>query len=332
MFTGKVQANGQTFFPPLLPCTTSFATLPTITLPIGSPVNLLPQIISALGQNLGCNNVVYDFSSITSAAADHFQCYDARYSRGRLCRLGSPQNQGGACTREADCGGVEKTTAFCARQSFPKDLQAILSDQFESGLFAVKRPVALCNPANKNGEGILDPSTHLRSYPTELLNGQPPHVRRTRIRIENQFHPTLGELLVDTLSPDSLLVPTATSSTQPVPAPDPGSHDVDHFKCYTVRPSAGTKFQYIRDISVLDQFNQPGVVHVIQPSRLCTPVSKNNEGIKNAAGHLMCYKVLVNRSNLFDVFGLFLSNQFGPELVDRGDKADFCVPSVKILP
>ncbi len=97
--------------------------------------------------------------------------------------------------------------------------------------------------------------------------------------------------------------------------------------------SRGTRFERIRDVSILDQFNQPGLVDVVQPTRLCTPVNKNNEGIKNDAGHLMCYKVIpVKRPNRFDVFGLFLSNQFGSEQVDSGKEAEFCVPSVKILP
>jgi hypothetical protein len=335
MFTGKVQGGGQTFYPPLLPCTTSFAGIPSITLPNGSPANLLAQIFAALGsQNHGCTGAVYDFRALSSGGgADHFQCYEARDRRGSLCSAGAPANRGGVCTREADCGGVEDDTAFCVPRGFPKNVRVSLSDQFESGSFDVKHPIGLCNPADKNGEGVGDPLTHLRSYRIEAATGQAPHARRTGVRIENQFHPALGELLVDTLKPDRLLVPTATSLTQPVPAPDPSSHDVDHYKCYTVKPSRGTAFQRLRSVSILDGFGQPGLVDVLQPTRLCTPVSKNGETIKNALGHLMCYKVVpLTRPSRFDVFGIFLSNQFGAEHVDSGKEADFCVPSVKILP
>ena len=336
MFTAKVQAGGQTFYPPMLPCTTSFAGIPSITLPNGNPANLLPQIVAALGsQNRGCTNAVYNFNSLSSAAPpDHFQCFEARDRRGSLCSAGSSANKGRACAREADCGGVEDQTAFCIPRGFPKGLRVSLSDQFESGQFDVKSPAALCNPADKNDEGINDPLTHLRSYKIEPVPGQTPHARRTGIRIQNQFHPAQGDLLVDTIKPDRLLVPTATSLTQPAAPPDFSSHDVDHFKCYKVARSRGTSpFQQIRDVTILDQFNQPGLVTVIEPTRLCTPVDKNGEGIKHDAVHLMCYKVVpVKRGTRFDVFGLFLNNQFGPEIVDSGKEAEFCVPSTKLLP
>ena len=336
MFTGKVETGGQTFFPPMFPCTTSFAGLPTITLPVGGPVNLFGRLAGFFAQNtLGCNNVVYDFSSIgTRTGGDHFQCFEARDRRGSLCSAGSATNKGRGCTKEADCGGVEDQTAFCIPRGFPKGLRVSLSDQFESGQFDVKSPAALCNPADKNDEGINDPLTHLRSYKIEPVPGQKPHARRTGIRIQNQFHPAQGDLLVDTIKPDRLLVPTATSLTQPAAPPDFSSHDVDHFKCYKVARSRGTSpFQQIRDVTILDQFNQPGLVTVIEPTRLCTPVDKNGEGIKHDAVHLMCYKVVpVKRGTRFDVFGLFLNNQFGPEIVDSGKEAEFCVPSTKLLP
>ena len=337
MFTGKVQAGGQTFYPPMLPCTTSVADVPSITIPVGSGVSLLPQILGAVAQqNPGCSNAVYDFSSLTRTAADHFQCYATTDSRGSLCGGGSPQNTGGACTTEADCGGVEDDTAFCVPKGFPRDVKVALSDQFGSGVFAVKRPAALCNPADKNGEGISDASTHLRSYKIEAAPGQTPHARRTGVRIENQFHPAQGELLIDTIKPDRLLVPTAKSLSEPVTAPDPGSHGVDHFACYKVRPSKGAAtFSRIRDVSVVDQFQQPRLVDLTHPTRLCTPVDKNGEGIKNESGHLMCYRAIPvkqpDRSRHVSVPGIHLNNQIAPEIVDTVTEGEFCVPSVSLV-
>ena len=338
MFTGKVQAGGQTFYPPMLPCTTSFANVPAITIPVGSGVNLLPQILAALAQqNHGCNNAVYDFSSLsTPRTADHFQCYETADTRGSLCGAGSPLNSGGTCKKEVDCGGVDDETGFCVPKGFPKGVRVSLSDQFESGLFDVKRPVALCNPADKNDEGISDPSTHLRSYKIEAAPGQTPHTRRTNIKIQNQFHPE-GELLIDTVRPDRLLVPTAKSLTQPVTAPDPGGHDVDHFKCYKVRLSKGAAtFHRIPDVTIVDQFQQPGLVDVTHPTRLCTPADKNDEGIKNESNHLMCYQVIPvkqpRRSKHVSVPGIFLNNQIAPEIVDTVKEGEFCVPSLKVLP
>jgi hypothetical protein len=39
-----------------------------------------------------------------------------------------------------------------------------LVDQFTSEVLTVKRPQYLCNPVDKNGEGIADPGLHLCCY------------------------------------------------------------------------------------------------------------------------------------------------------------------------
>jgi hypothetical protein len=340
MFAGKVQTGGQTYYPPLLPCVTSFANIPTITIPAGNEASLLSQLASVLTQqSLACNAAVYDFRSqgSTPGTADHFQCYKTADVHGNLCAAGSPQNTGGACTEEADCGGINDETGFCVGKGFLGRRRVALSDQFESGLFDVTQPVTLCNPADKNAEGISDLSTHLRGYRIAPAPGQTPHARRTGIRIENQFHPSRGELLVDTIRPDRLLVPTAKSLTAPVAAPDASSHDVDHFKCYTVRVSRGAPpFKRILDVSVADQFQPPALVDLVNPSRLCTPVAKNTEVIKDESGHLMCYEIKpikqTGTSDHAKVNGIFLNNQIGPEVIRTQNKGEFCIPSIKILP
>jgi hypothetical protein len=339
MFAGKVQIGGQTFYPPLWPCGSSFDSVPAVTIPIGRQVDLLIRILGALGQqNLGCNNVTYDYSSIgTAASLDHFQCYATRDSKGSVCSTKSSQNVGARCTLETDCGGVEDETDFCVPRGFPKGIQVSLKDQFETSRFNVTKPLALCNPADKNGEGIADPVTHLRSYQIGLAKGQPKHVPHAGVTVENQFHPAFGALLVDTIKPDRLLVPTARSLTQPVDEPDPSTHGVDHFKCYRVKPTKKTpRFTPIRGVTVVDEFNQPRVVDVTKPTRLCTPVDKNDEGIKNETNHLMCYEVKPvkqpRQPKHTKVLGIFVNNQLAPEQVDTTKPAELCVPSLKILP
>lgn len=339
MFAGKVQAGGQTFYPPLWPCGSSFAGLPSISIPTGRQVDLLLRILLALGtQNLGCNNVTYDYSSVgTASSLDHFQCYDTRDSKGNICRTGSPQHAGARCELETDCGGIEDETDFCVPKGFPKGLQVKLRDQFETSLYNVKKPVTLCTPADKNGEGIADPATHLRGYQIDRAKNEPRHVPRVGLQIENQFHPSHGSLTLDTVRPDRLLVPTAKSLTDPVVAPDPATHDVDHFKCYKVKVTRKTpKFTPIHNVAIVDQFNQPRVVDITKPTRLCTPADKNNEGIKNEANHLVCYQVkpvkVPPQPKFLKVLGLFVNNQFAPEQIDATKPAEFCVPSLKIVP
>lgn len=66
MYTGKVEVNGQTFFPPMLPCVTDFADVPAITIPVSqNSVNLMPQVFGIVFPNptLACDHAVYDFTS-----------------------------------------------------------------------------------------------------------------------------------------------------------------------------------------------------------------------------------------------------------------------------
>lgn len=65
MYTGRVEVNGQVYYPPLLPCVTSFADVPAVTIPVASQNFLLtPQLFSALrrGDVAACAGTVYDFS------------------------------------------------------------------------------------------------------------------------------------------------------------------------------------------------------------------------------------------------------------------------------
>jgi hypothetical protein len=76
MFTGRVKVNGETFYPPLLPCVMDFASVPAVTveaslqdgtvLPEGETVTIVLPLEEVLGR--GCANMIYEFP--TSAAVD----------------------------------------------------------------------------------------------------------------------------------------------------------------------------------------------------------------------------------------------------------------------
>jgi len=208
-----------------------------------------------------------------------------------------------------------------------------LDDQFETGTFHVVKPFSLCLPADKNGEGINDPNTHLESY--QITPTSPP-VKETNITVTNQF----GTIVVDTVVPDRLLVPTAKSLTGPVNPPDPDTHNVDHYKCYTVINHKGSpKFRPILGVTVEDQFTDPAkIFNLTKPTRLCTPVDKNGEGIKDETAHLMCYlaKPAKGQPKRQPVSGINLNNQFGAERLstvkEEDEKGEYlCVPSTKTL-
>ena len=255
----------------------------------------------------------YDLGDTTSATVtiadnpvDHFLCYEANTT--------------------------PETAAFVP-------LNVTLKDQFdaETGVvFEVKKPVSLCTPADKNGEGIIDPDTHLEGYEIEEVPGEPNHVPQTNIKVRNQFHPEGEELVVDTIKPDRLLVPSAKDLNNPVDPPDSDSHNVDHYKCYNVELPNGTpEFQPILGVSVDDQFTDGAkLFDLTKPTRLCNPVDKNGEGIKDPTAHLMCYQAqpAVGQPPHQQRTGIHVNNQFGAEQLDTIKEEEFCVPSEKILP
>jgi len=207
-----------------------------------------------------------------------------------------------------------------------------LADQFDAGGpardFDVDKAERLGNPADKAGEGIGDPDSHLVAYKIKKSPGIAKHVRLTGVQVSNQF----GEIVLDTQNPDQLLVPSLKDLGAPIPGggvPDP--FPLDHFKCYKVKIKPGTAKFEKRDVQVIDQFNQPAVLEVEKPERLCNPVDKNGEGIANPDGHLLCYKVKRAKPGpkFNDVMGIHINNQFGALQLDAKKESELCLPSTK---
>jgi len=266
---------------------------------------------------------------------DHFMCYQTKSTKGDLCTADAPVNAGGTCEIEEDCGGAtgdEDTasddadtdaTSFCLPNKFPKGLRVALGDQFEGNarMFDVKKPVNLCLPADRNGEGIGDASTHLQGFQLALTKGkcapsspansnsgctketdcggsrttdfcvkQAKSVKHANIGVINQFHSPEAPLQVDAIKPDRLLVPAAKGSLEPVPAPD--APPLDPYKCYKVRVSQGApRFTAIPAVAVADEFTLgPRVFRLSKPTRLCTPTHEGGEDVKNPNTLLLCYQ------------------------------------------
>jgi hypothetical protein len=205
-----------------------------------------------------------------------------------------------------------------------------LVDQFESVTATVAKSVDLCAPADKNGEGVVDPVTHLVAY--TIKNQTPKHLRRGAIRVTNQ----LEEIRVDTVKPDLLLVPSNKTLVQPgPPPPNPGDNAVDHYKCYRVRITPGTPVAARdRKVTSSDQFTSPAKILTLRkPRHLCTPVDKNGEGIKNPEGHYLCYAARPARGEPKHVprEGIFVNNQLGPLRLNTVKEREYCIPSIKSL-
>ncbi|HJQ85115.1 MAG TPA: hypothetical protein VKA21_13610 [Candidatus Binatia bacterium] len=254
---------------------------------------------------------------------------------------GTACDDGVACTADACAGGACVGTPnldVCIDEFLcykTKTTQAAptpvlhLEDQLEEGDFQVVKGRHLCTPANKNGSGTVDAATHLRSYQIRAVPGSPKHQRRTLVHVTN----AIGELDVDTVKPDFLLVPAGKDLAVTPPEPDPDVHHVDHFKCYKIKVSPGTTaFPKGLAVSLDDQFTStPKSFLLKKPRHLCIPVDKNGEGIENAAAHLFCYKVKGNIPKHVRRIGVHLNDQLGPEVVDTVKEDEVCIPSAKAL-
>src|SRR5262249_19201871 len=174
---------------------------------------------------------------------------------------------------------------------------------------------------------------------------------------------------LDTVKPLALLLPTAIDPQNPVSTPpDPGSHDVDHYKCYAIRRSVGTEtFDPIVGVQVDDQFIVDPKVYALQkPTRLCTPVAKGTERIKHPSVHLLCYQAKPVKglcavgapSNAGGVCsresdcggtksvtsycefqlkyqtttGIYMNNELGAGQLDAVKDEELCVPSFTTVP
>ncbi len=106
---------------------------------------------------------------------DHFKCYDAKNEKPKFQKL-----------------------------------NVFLSDQFEDKDTKVIQPELICNPVDKNGEGINNPTAHLTCYRIEDVSDQPEFEERDVI-INDQF----GELTFEVKRPKLLCVPTEKTDLGP---------------------------------------------------------------------------------------------------------------------
>jgi hypothetical protein len=239
---------------------------------------------------------------------------------------GQPCNDGNSCTTGEVCtsgmcvngsadplGCVDHFKCYKTRAPFPKRTVSLV-DQFGSSTATVVRPSRLCNPVNKNSEGIVDETEHLMCY--TILE---PRGAARDVRVTNQF----GTQDLHVIKAVELCNPAEKNLV-------PSSFNGDHFKCYQVR---GKGFAQ-RNVSLVDQFETKNTTVVI-PKLLCNPVNKNGEGVPNPQGHLVCYKIKdVPGQTSFVPRTVTVSDQFAQSDFKalRGDcrqSSYLCVPSLK---
>ncbi len=209
-----------------------------------------------------------------------------------------------------------KTKISPETDSFEKRGPVRLADQFREADYTVVTPKALLLPANKNDEGVIDPTTHLLEYKIKPTKGTPKFPGLSGVRVVNQCN----DLVLTVKQPVSLLVPTAKDPTDPVDPPsppDPGTHLLDHFLCYKAsaqkKLADGTKlpkFPKGIQVRVVDQFEER-LYDLKSITKLCNPVDKSGNPvflsgtekgnpapldpspIRNPTEHLVCYKAKI---------------------------------------
>ena len=215
-----------------------------------------------------------------------------------------------------------------------KGTTATLADQFQTEDYEIKKLRGICNPADKNGEGIVDADTHLT--PWQIKNQGTKHVAQN-VTTFDQF----GLLQLTTIKEDRLLVPAAKSLTMPPPwivtEPDSADHNVDHYQCYKIKITSGApKFPKGLQAMLDDQFAEPvRTFDLKKPKLLCNPTDKNGEGIKSQEGHLVCYqaKPAKGEAKHAKIGPIQAADQFVAESAILTSKEELlCVPAVKDPP
>ena len=203
-----------------------------------------------------------------------------------------------------------------------------LSDRFESNIrFTVRKPRELGLPGDLNENGSIDESTHLESYEIGEVSGQPKHVPRSGLKVENGF----GPLFIDTSRVDRFLVPTAVDPNQPVSPPDDATHHVDHYKCYRIRVTSNTPKYFPSNkalVNLKDGFEHRNYT-LRRPKHFCTPVDQDGGGVKNPGGYLLCYpaKAAKGEDQHLRRTGVHTANQFGQEILDTIKEVELCGPT-----
>jgi hypothetical protein len=207
-------------------------------------------------------------------------------------------------------GALDHFQCYEIKPAFFSSAPVTVKDQFGTLTLTLKYPHRLCNPTNKNNEGIVDPTDHLVGYSAK----SPKFIKQTNKTFVDQF----GTQKLDLVRPDVLLVPSGKDGVAQLPP-------LDHFQCYKVKKSKGApKFVKIT-ASISNQFESTTLT-LVKPYKVCVPADKNGED-PTAPSHptsLICYKT---KAGKFGASTHTIDNQFGTDQVTVIHRRELCVPS-----
>ena len=200
-----------------------------------------------------------------------------------------------------------------------------LTNQFEPGGTdaVLTKTKQFCDPVNKNGEGILDPSAYLTCYGVKPI----PSSSNPQVMSTDQF----GEQALNVQKRRTQLCVPSQQVAQPTPTPAltaaaaaPVSN-LDHFELYQVITTPSTPKFVQTEVDLIDEFWNTSVT-LKKPVGLGVPTDQNGGGISHPAAHLTCYSMNAPRFPKTDVE---VTNQFGQFQLTVRKPNMLCVPSSK---
>jgi len=221
-----------------------------------------------------------------------------------------PSMSADAWAQSSPSGALDHFQCYEVKPAFFSSPPVTVTDRFGTLTETLKFPHSLCNPTNKNNEGIVDPTDHLVGYQTK----SPKFIKQTNKTFVDQF----GTLTLDLVRPQFLLVPSGKDGVAQLPP-------LDHFQCYKVKRSKGSPKFVQKTASISNQF-ETTTVTLSKPYKVCVPADKNGED-PTAPPHptsLVCYKTKGGR---FGASTHTVDNQFGTDQISVIHRRELCVPS-----
>ncbi len=193
-------------------------------------------------------------SAASAQSADAYLCYRARSTRG--------------------------TVRFPGRNALP------LADRFGTRAADLQTPRHVCAPAGIDGDTVDDAATHLTTYKqTHVL---PKPTTQTGLRLAM----AVGTMTVDLGTPALATAPAVTDPVTPPTAPDPATHDVNHYQCWDAKRTRGTVgLPAGLTVTVDDAFGEARTYTLRRLRHVCTPARVDGADVERAAASLACFRV-----------------------------------------
>jgi len=196
----------------------------------------------------------------------------------------------------------------------------ILADRFETKSMSVVSPTKICNPADVDANGLLDPTTHLTCYNINQAAGQP-RFKSREVVVYNAF----GTQTLTVEKPKFECVP---SEIPPVAS----STAVDRLKCYSAEVTKGAPPFDTRKVKIADRFDETKRSVVGQPALFCTPVDQDGKGFVDPSADLTCFSIReAGGQPQFTKPTVRPRDEFGETALAVSEAETLCLPSITVF-